>query len=128
RVGIGDRARQLRLDQLARRRVGVCVAEPARTAGLGLDDDDRRRVPLERAVRLGLVGGYLVGADAQRVTNSSTLPLIDCLMISRRAGSPLRSALNSFVACSSRMCGGSGGTSGSVTASIRAGLFADSAS
>ncbi len=54
---------------------------------------------------------------AQRWTKSSTIPFSDWRTIRPRAGSP-GSAWASALACSKRMCGGSGGTSGSVIASI----------
>ena len=53
----------------------------------------------------------------QRLSKSCALALSDWRMIRARAGSPLARAVARFFACSSVMCGGSGGTSGSTTAS-----------
>jgi len=63
----------------------------------------------------------------QRVSSSASLPRIDCFMNRGAAGSPSRIAWVMALICSKLMCGGSGGTSGSVTNSISAGLPAASA-
>ncbi len=131
-VGSLEDVAQLGLDHLGGGRVAVGVAEAGPPVGVNLCDDDARRAPFERSVGLdvgrggdlvraglnGLDPGLLEGGsgDAHRVTNSSSLPLIDSLMIRPACGSP-GSAFASFCACSKRMCGGSGGTSGSVIAS-----------
>ena len=56
-------------------------------------------------------------ASPQRVVNSWSLPFKDCMAILKVCGSPLATAWARLAACSKRICGGSGGTSGSVMAS-----------
>ena len=56
-----DERRELVLDQPRRSVVRVGVAEPDLVTGICLHDDDRRRVPLERPVGLGCVGGNRAG-------------------------------------------------------------------
>ncbi len=122
RVGATDEVDQLGLDQRRDGSVAVGVAEPALVAGVGGDDDARRRLPGQRAVALGLGQRHLedahVGAvdcaparrrraapsqssslpsarlaAAQRFVNSLSLPLKDCLMIRPEFSSPPSSAL-----------------------------------
>src|SRR5205807_3838299 len=110
----------------------VRVAETPFPGTPRVHDDDRRLIPRQGPVGLGRVGGDRVGADLERLDrrlgpnrgqghrpgrNSSTFCLNDCVMISLALGSPPSSAELSALACSSVMWGGSGGTSGSVTAS-----------
>ena len=59
--------------------------------------------------------------------NSASFPFSDCFMVLSESGSPCRSAFAIPCACSIRMCGGSGGTSGSVIASSSTGPSAASA-
>ena len=58
-----DHARELGRDHLGGGRVAVRVAEACLLTRVRLDDDDRRRVPLERPVRLRLVGRDRVCVD-----------------------------------------------------------------
>ena len=53
-----------RLNQRSDAGVRVGVAEARLIAGLDVHDDQRRRIPCERAVRLGTVGRNLVGGGA----------------------------------------------------------------
>ena len=62
-LGSADGRRELVLDQPNGRVVRVRVPEPRQAPGMRLDDDDRRRVPLERAVRLGRVRRDRVRGD-----------------------------------------------------------------
>ena len=65
RVVLCDHVDEQLVDQLRRRGRRVRVAEPDLAAAVRLDDDDRRRVPLGRAVRLGLVRRNGVRRDVE---------------------------------------------------------------
>src|SRR5205085_5729489 len=133
RVGALHLLRKLRANEVGDRVGPVGVAKAGLAAAVRADDYAGERVPLERAIGLGLlerdrVGGDLQALDRdldagpggdghQRVTNSLSLPLNDWRMIRPAFGSPLISAFARPVAWSIMMCGGSGGTSGSVIAS-----------
>src|SRR6266545_362583 len=137
-----DDLAQLRLHEPTRRGFAVGVAEPALTAGDRLDDHDRRRVPLQRPVRFRLLGRDRVRHDGDALdrsvesrrdghfrpgSTSLTSCWTDWRIIAPRFGS-LRAACVKCFACSSEMWGGSGGTSGSVTASSTNGRSAANAS
>ena len=62
-VGPAHHRDQLALDEPRRGDVGVGVAESNLAAAPGVDDDDGGGIPLQRAVRLRLVGGDLLGGD-----------------------------------------------------------------
>src|SRR4051794_4940114 len=121
-----DERRELLADQVRARGLAVRVADPL----VCLDDDDRRRVPFRSAVRLRLVRRNRAGAhlEPQRVRNSVSFPRSDFCITPVNSGSPPSIAFVIFFACSRVMCGGSGGTSGSVRTSSTTGVFADSAS
>src|SRR5207302_1733252 len=104
-------------------RVGVGPAPTAGAGGGDLDADQRRRVPRERAIGLGLVGRNREGGDIERrdpgplharYSFFGNIARNACSMMPRASGSPLSSACVNDFACSSVMCGGSGGTSGST--------------
>ena len=85
-----------------------------------------------RAQPCGLLACSAIGARrrghlAQRVTRSLSFSRSDWRTMSALAGSPCSSARAKPLACSKRMCGGSGGTSGSVTTSRTTGRSAASA-
>src|SRR5919197_2438381 len=145
RVGTLDLRGELLLDELPRGRRRVRVAEPGLATGARLDNHDRRRVPFESAVRLGLVGRDLVRRDVEPLyarlgpggglhfrpgrdsLNSTSLPSSDFCITPLRSGSPLTIAFAIFSACIRVMCGGSGGTSGSTLTSSTHSLPAESA-
>src|SRR5450759_5978149 len=109
---------------------------------MSLDNDDCRLVPLRGPVRLRLVRRDRAGRDVESVDghldagcdghyrpgrNSRIFCLKDSVMTPRASGSPLRSAFISDLSAATVMCGGSGGTSGSTTASMTNGRSAENA-
>src|SRR5436305_15069893 len=123
---VGER----RAHELGGRAVAVRVADARLAAVVGAHDDDRGRVPAERPIRRRRVGRdrRRVDLEPHRVRNSASFPRNDFSITPARSGSPLAIACAIFFACSKVMCGGSGGTSGSVFTSSTTGRSAASAS
>src|SRR6185437_15294288 len=120
---------QLRANHLGCCGLAVRVADAGGAVVVSLDDHDRGRVPLGGAVGLRLVRRNRADVHVeldQPLRNSVSLPRTAFSITPTRSGSLLiASAI--FFACSNVMCGGSGGTSGSVFTSSTTGRPAENA-
>src|ERR1043165_5762616 len=117
----------MRFDEGSGRDIRVRVAEAALPTGARVHGDERRGVPLERAVGLRRHGGDRVSGNVDLHLKLANIVLNDSLIICARLGA-CSSEVMKFLACSKLMCGGSGGTSGSVWNSMTHGFCAASAS
>ncbi len=64
-VPAGDQGHEGLADQLASGGVGVGIAQTRLAAGLGVNQHDGGRVPSQRAVGFGMIGGHGVGGDGE---------------------------------------------------------------